>query len=83
MFHVSISQLTTSRSELPEEIASLAGHGFDYLSLWRPKLSDIGHTAAASMLTEAGIRVSSLQWAGGFTAIKIEHVERIFKILES
>ncbi len=67
MFHVAISQLTTSRSELPEEIASLAGHGFDCLSLWRAKLSDIGHTAAASMLTEAGIRVSSLQWAGGFT----------------
>jgi len=67
MFHVAISQLTMSRSELPEEIASLAGHGFECLSLWRAKLSDIGHTAAASMLTEAGIRVSSLQWAGGFT----------------
>ena len=67
MFHVAISQLTMSRCELPEEIASLAGHGFECLSLWRAKLSDIGHTAAASMLTEAGIRVSSLQWAGGFT----------------
>jgi len=67
MFHVAISQLTTSRSELPEEIAGLTGHGFDCLSLWRAKLSDIGHAAAASMLTEAGIRVSSLQWAGGFT----------------
>lgn len=67
MFHVAISQLTMSRSELPEEIASLAGHGFECLSLWRAKLSDIGHTAAASMLTEAGIGVSSLQWAGGFT----------------
>ena len=67
MFQVAISQLTTSRSDLSEEIASLAGHGFDCLSLWRAKLSDIGHTAAASMLTGAGIRVSSLQWAGGFT----------------
>ena len=67
MFHVAISQLTTSRLELPEEIASLADHGFDCLSLWRAKLSDVGHTAAAAMLTEAGMRVSSLQWAGGFT----------------
>lgn len=67
MFHVAISQLTMSRSELPEEIARLADHGFDCLSLWRAKLSDIGQTAAASMLTEAGMRVSSLQWAGGFT----------------
>jgi sugar phosphate isomerase/epimerase len=67
MFQVAISQLTTSRWELPEEIARLADHGFDRLSLWRPKLSDIGPAAAASLLTEAGMRVSSLQWAGGFT----------------
>ena len=67
MFHVAISQLTTSRWELPEEIARLADHGFDRLSLWRAKLSDIGPAAAASLLTDAGMRVSSLQWAGGFT----------------
>ena len=67
MFHVAISQLTTSRWDLPEEIARLADHGFDCLSLWRAKLSDIGPAAAASLLTGAGMRVSSLQWAGGFT----------------
>jgi len=67
MFHVSISQLTTPRWELPEEIARLADHGFDCLSLWRPKLSEIGHVTAARLLAEAGMRVSSLQWAGGFT----------------
>jgi len=67
MFHVAISQLTTSRWDLPEEIALLADHGFDRLSLWRTKLSDIGPGAAASLLTGSGIRVSSLQWAGGFT----------------
>ena len=67
MFHVAISQLTTSRCELPEEIARLADHGFDCLSLWRAKLSDLGPTAAASLLTRAGMRVSSLQWVGGFT----------------
>jgi len=67
MFHVAISQLTTSRCELPEEIARLADHGFDSLSLWRAKLSDLGPTAAASLLTRAGMRVSSLQWVGGFT----------------
>jgi sugar phosphate isomerase/epimerase len=67
MFHVAISQLTTSRWDLPEEIAHLAGHGFDCLSLWRTKLSDIGPAKAASLLAAAGMRVSSLQWAGGFT----------------
>jgi sugar phosphate isomerase/epimerase len=67
MLHVAISQLTTSRWELPEEIARVADHGFDCMSLWRAKLSDIGPAAAASLLADAGIRVSSLQWAGGFT----------------
>jgi len=67
MFDVAISQLTTSRWELPEEIARLADHGFDCLSLWRSKLSDIGPVAAARLLAARGIRVSSLQWAGGFT----------------
>lgn len=67
MFHVAISQLTTSRWELREEIAHLANHGIECLSLWRAKLSDLGPAAVASLLTDGGIRVSSLQWAGGFT----------------
>ena len=67
MFHVAISQLTTSRWDLAEEIACLTEHGFDRLSLWRAKLSDLGPSAAVSLLNRAGLRVSSLQWAGGFT----------------
>lgn len=67
MFHVAISQLTTSRWELHEEIAGLTDHGFDCLSLWRAKLTDLKETAVASLLNAANIRVSSLQWAGGFT----------------
>lgn len=67
MIDAAISQLTTSRWELPEEIARLADHGFGAVSLWRVKLSDVGAGAAARMLEAAGMRVSSLQWAGGFT----------------
>jgi sugar phosphate isomerase/epimerase len=67
MFPVSLSQLTTIRWGLAEELAHAAAHGFDCLSIWRAKLSDDGPTAAASMLAAAGVRVSSLQWAGGFT----------------
>lgn len=67
MFHVAISQLTTSRWDLAQEVARLADHGFDRLSLWRAKLSDIAPAAAASLLAGAGMQVSSLQWAGGFT----------------
>jgi len=67
MLQVSISQLTTFRWDLHQEIARAAAHGFDCLSLWRPKLSDVGPAAAATLIADAGLRVSSLQWAGGFT----------------
>lgn len=67
MFPVAISQLTTSRWELPVEIEHLADHGFDRISLWSPKVSDLGTSAAAALLQRSGVRVSSLQWIGGFT----------------
>ena len=67
MFNASISQLTTSRWELPEEIAHCTEHGFNAISVWRPKLSDMGVASAAALLASAGMEVSSVQWAGGFT----------------
>ncbi len=64
---LSISQLTTYRWDLPVELDHLAYHGFDAISLWRTKVSDVGVDAARKLLDRSGIRVSSLQWAGGFT----------------
>lgn len=68
MFDVAISQLTAPRLELQQELAHVTAAGLDAISLWRPKLSDTGLGATASLLACAGVRVSSLQWAGGFTA---------------
>lgn len=67
MFDVAVSELSSPRWELPDEIERAAAHGFDAISLWRPKVSDVGAAAAAAMVAAAGLRVSSLQWAGGFT----------------
>jgi len=67
MFEVAISELTSSRWDLQREVGHAASHGFDAISLWRPKVSDVGPSAAARLISAAGIRVSSLQWAGGFT----------------
>jgi sugar phosphate isomerase/epimerase len=67
MFEIAISQMTTPRWELSLEVDRLAAHGFDAISLWRPKLSDLGVAAAAALIATGGLRVSSLQWAGGFT----------------
>lgn len=67
MVHASISELTTFRWELADELEHLVRHGFDAISLWRTKVSDIGIAAAKTLVQQAGVRVSSLQWAGGFT----------------
>ena len=64
---MSISQLTTYRWELPVELDHLAYHGFDAVALWRTKVSDVGVEQTRKLLDRSGIRVSSLQWAGGFT----------------
>lgn len=67
MFDVAVSQLTTPRWELREELDHVVRHGFSALAVWRPKLSDTTVAEAAVELAKAGVRVSSLQWAGGFT----------------
>lgn len=67
MVHAAISELTMFRWDLDAEADCLARNGFDAISLWRTKLSDIGVETARSLLQQAGIGVSSLQWAGGFT----------------
>ena len=67
MFPVAISQLTTSRWDLDVELEHLVDQGFDRISLWRPKVSDLGTAAAAALLRRSGVGVSSLQWVGGFT----------------
>ncbi len=67
MFEIAISQMTTPRLELSLEVDRLTAHGFEAISVWRPKISDVGVTAAAALISAAGLRVSSVQWAGGFT----------------
>lgn len=67
MLDVAISQVTTPRCDLPQELDLLAAHGFTSLALSRPKLSDTGVAAVAAALAAAGISAASLHRAGGFT----------------
>jgi sugar phosphate isomerase/epimerase len=67
MFQIAISQTTTARWDLPLEAARLAEHGFQAISVWRPKVTDLGVEAAARVISRAGLRVVSVLWAGGFT----------------
>jgi sugar phosphate isomerase/epimerase len=68
MFDVAISQLTAPRLDLEQELAHATAAGLDAISIWRPKLADAGLGSVAAQLACARVRVSSLQWAGGFTA---------------
>lgn len=67
MFHAAASQLTAPRWELSEELPRLTARGFDTLAVWRHKLSDLGPAESRRLLGRFGVRVSSVQWAGGFT----------------
>ena len=64
---LSLSQLTTIRWPLPEQVLQLKALGYDGIGLWRPKVSGFGEELAADVIREAEIGVSSLSFAGGFT----------------
>jgi len=64
---VAISQRTTARWGLAQDLASLSRHGFSALSLWRAKVSDDGVEETRAALERSAVRCSSLQHAGGFT----------------
>jgi sugar phosphate isomerase/epimerase len=64
---IAVSQVATLRWGLAEELCHYTEHGFDAISLWRPKLSDLSICEAREFLDSAGVRVSSIQWPGGFT----------------
>lgn len=67
MFSAAISQLTAPRRDLAEDLAACSDHGFASLAIWRPKLSDVPLPIARRLFTAAGVKASSVQWAGGFT----------------
>ena len=64
---LSLSQFTTMRWSLPDELLHLKAIGFDGIGLWRPKVSEIGEEAAAEMIRDTDVGVASLSFVGGFT----------------
>ena len=64
---LSLSQLTTLRWSLLDEVLQLKQTGYEAIGLWRPKVAEYGEQRAAEMLQRARLPVSSLSFAGGFT----------------
>lgn len=67
MARLSMNEMTTLRWSFEEDVAQFGAAGIPAMGVWRQKLSDVGEEKAAEMLEAAGIAVSNLLWAGGFT----------------
>jgi sugar phosphate isomerase/epimerase len=63
----SLSQITTYRRDLKDELFAAAAAGFSGVGLWRTKLSAYDDDTVLALLNEHGLKASSLSWAGGFT----------------
>ncbi len=64
---LSMSQMTTPRWSFLDDVQHYRQAGLSALAVWRPKLVDYGEEKSAELLQEHRLRVSSLNWAGGFT----------------
>jgi sugar phosphate isomerase/epimerase len=66
---LSLNQITTNRWSVAEAAEGCARAGIEWIGLWREKVGEAGGAAAAaSMVSAAGVRVSSLCRGGFFPA---------------
>lgn len=67
MHRLSISEFSSYRWPLFQELIRYSSVGINRIGLWRSKVEEFGFEAAADLLYEMRISPSSLSWAGGFT----------------
>jgi len=67
MVRFSISQFSTYRWTLEQEVLEFGRRGIQNIGIWRAKFSDLDSDYAADLLYQNDLSVSSLSWAGGFT----------------
>ncbi|HID75626.1 MAG TPA: sugar phosphate isomerase/epimerase [Planctomycetaceae bacterium] len=67
MAQLSVNETTTFRWSFEEDVAHYAAAGIPSIGIWRHKLSDYGHQRGLELLSQTGLAVSHLFWAGGFT----------------
>lgn len=64
---LSLNQITARSWSLPEAVAGCAEAGVGWIGLWRDKVAEVGVAAAARLVRDHGLRVSSLCRGGFFT----------------
>ena len=67
MLRLSMNELTTFRWSFEEDVHNYAAADINAIGVWRQKLSDYGEEKGIELLSEYGMQVSNLLWAGGFT----------------
>lgn len=65
---LSLNQATTDRWTLREAVEGCARHGIGWIGPWRHRVAELGVTASARLIRDAGLRVSSLCRGGFFPA---------------
>jgi sugar phosphate isomerase/epimerase len=64
---LSMNEITTFRWSFEEDVENYQQAGYRAIGVWRRKLSDGDEDRAVDLVTESGLVVSNLMWAGGFT----------------
>jgi sugar phosphate isomerase/epimerase len=67
MDRISINEVSTFRWNFLEDVARYATLGFGGIGVWRHKISDFCDHTVSEVIRAARFKVSSVQWAGGFT----------------
>jgi sugar phosphate isomerase/epimerase len=67
MARLSMNEMTTYRWSFDKDVSEYRAAGIPAIGVWRQKISDFGEEKAIELLSEAGLPVSNLLWAGGFT----------------
>ena len=64
---LSMSELTTYRWSLDEDLFYYSRAGYDGVGIWLRKLQDFGEERGLELIADSGLAVSNVVWAGGFT----------------
>ena len=67
MVRLSMNELTTYRWSFEDDVQQYRAAGYEGIGVWREKLADCGEEKGIRLLAAAGLKVSTLAWAGGFT----------------
>ena len=67
MAELAMNEMTTYRWSFEQDVQQYSNAGIPALGIWRQKLGDFGEAKGIELLAAREMKVSSLQWAGGFT----------------